>query len=254
MCNNYLLELQQPNETGDQPMLPNPFPGGASGSFSFGLPVIPMEGVAAGRVVITEPESLRNSYGVNSAQWTTYSWLTMYSGLYNLVSTGALCDETDTTGCTDREACIGNRLWETPPFEAALQLGQGNDGDPLLGCGTELTGFTSGNIAVMRRGTCNFTIKMENAQNAGAVGVILVNDGRCSDIPDSDPDECVITMGGDPGTGYIIDVPSVLMGRRQGEELIAALQGSQTVRAKMGAVPGDHVDVFSWIFSDVDPT
>ncbi|PWB70023.1 MAG: hypothetical protein C3F15_14280 [Holophagae bacterium] len=252
MCNNYLLELQQPNDTGDQPMLPNPFPAGTSGSFSFALPVIPMEGVNAGRVVITEPESLRNSYGVNSAQWTTYPWLAMYSGLYNLVSTGALCDEGG-TGCADIQACIGDRLWATEPFEAALEVGMGNDGDPLLGCGTELTGFTAGNIAVMRRGVCNFTIKMENAQNAGASGVILVNDGRCSDIPDSDPDECVITMGGDPGTGYLIDVPSVLMGRRQGEGLIAALQGGQTVRAKMGAVPDTSVDIFSWIFSDVDP-
>jgi len=252
MCNNYLLELQQPNDTGDQPMLPNPFPGGASGSFSFQLPIIPMEGINVGRVVVTEPESLRNTYGVNSAQWNTYTWLTMYSGLYNLVSTGALCDEGG-TGCADLTACIGDRLWSVEPFEAQLELGQGNDGDPLLGCGTELTGFTAGNIAVMRRGTCNFTIKMENAQNAGATGVILVNDGRCSDIPDSDPDECVITMGGDAGTGYIIDVPSVLMGRRQGEAIITALQGGQTVRAQMGAVPGTEVDIFSWIFSDVDP-
>jgi hypothetical protein len=252
MCNYYLLELQIPNDTGDQPMQPNPFPAGTSGSFSFGLPVIPMEGVASGRVIITEPESLQNSYGVNSAQWTTYSWLTMYAGLYNLVSTGALCDEGG-EGCVDTTACIGDRLWETEPFEAALELGQGNDGDPLLGCGTELTGFTAGNIAVVRRGTCNFTVKMENAQNAGAVGMIMVNDGRCSDIPDSDPDECVITMGGDAGTGFIVDLPAVLMGRRQGEEIIAALQGSETVRAQMGAIPGDRVDIYSWVFSDTDP-
>jgi hypothetical protein len=60
-------------------------------------------------------------------------------------------------------------------------------------------------------------------------------------------------MGGDPGTGYIIDIPSVLMSRRQGEELIAALQSGQTARAAMGAVPGDHVDLFTWVFSAADP-
>ena len=252
MCNNYLLELQQPNTSGNLPMLPNPFPAGGSGSFSWQMPIIPMEGISVGRVVITDPPSLRNSYSVNSAQWNTYTWLTMYAGLYNLVSTGALCDEGG-TGCANLDACIGNRLWDTEPFEARLQIGRGNSGDPYLGCGTGLVGFTAGNIAVMRRGTCNFTEKLENAQNAGAAGAILVNDGRCSDIPDSDPDECVITMGGDSGDGYLIDIPSVLMSRRQGEALIAAINSGQTVRAKMGAVPAEHVDVFSWIFSDADP-
>ena len=251
MCNYYMLQLQMPNTTGDQFMIPNPLPAGADGSFTWQMPIIPMEGLNAGRVVITEPEELRNSYSVNSAQWTTYPWLHMYAGLYNLVSAGALCDEGG-TGCADLQACIGDRLWATEPFEANLQLGLGNDGDPLLGCGSELTDFTAGNIAVFRRGTCNFTVKMENAQNAGAVGAILVNDGRCNDDPDSDPDECTITMGGDAGVGYIVDLPSVLMGRRQGEELIAALQGGETVRAQMGNIPGDHVDLFTWIYSAAD--
>jgi hypothetical protein len=133
------------------------------------MPIIPMEGVNAGRLVITEPESLRNTYGVNDAQWTTYYWLTSFAGQYNLVSTGALCDEGG-ANCADTQACIGNRLWQTEPFEAELEIGMGNDGDPLLGCGTDLVDFTAGKIAIMRRGTCNFTVKMENAQNAGASG------------------------------------------------------------------------------------
>ena len=60
-------------------------------------------------------------------------------------------------------------------------------------------------------------------------------------------------MGGEPGTGYIIDIPSVLMSRRQGEQLIAALQGGRTVRAAMGAVPADHVDLFTWVRPAADP-
>ncbi|HQP43600.1 MAG TPA: hypothetical protein PLV66_07995 [Thermoanaerobaculales bacterium] len=72
-------------------------------------------------------------------------------------------------------------------------------------------------------------------------------------MPGADPDECTITMGGDAGTGYIIDVPSVLMSRRQGEELIAAIQGGQTVRAMMGDVPAGHVDLLTWITSEADP-
>jgi hypothetical protein len=252
LCNYYMLELQEPNPTGDQFMIPNPFPAGHGGSLTWEMPIIPMEGLNAGRVVITEPERLRNSYSVNGALWADYPWLLMFAGIYNLVSTGALCDEGG-AGCADLQACVGDRLWAVDPFEAELEIGQGNEGDPLLGCGTELVNFTAGRIAVLRRGVCNFTVKLENAQNAGALGVILVNDGRCGDLPGADPDECTITMGGDPGTGYIIDVPSVLMSRRQGEQLIAALQGGQTVRAAMGAVPADHVDVLSWIFSWEDP-
>ena len=33
----------------------------------------------------------------------------------------------------------------------------------------------TGKIALLGRGDCDFTVKMRNAQNAGAVGVIMVN-------------------------------------------------------------------------------
>ena len=33
----------------------------------------------------------------------------------------------------------------------------------------------TGTIALLGRGVCDFTVKMRNAQNAGAVGVIMVN-------------------------------------------------------------------------------
>ena len=42
------------------------------------------------------------------------------------------------------------------------------DGGPAL---PDLTG----KIALLGRGTCDFTVKMRNAQNAGAVGVIVVD-------------------------------------------------------------------------------
>jgi len=252
LCDYYKLELQEPNTTGDQFMIPNPFPAGHSGSFTWEMPIVPMEGIDVGRVVITEPESLRNSFSVNGAQWVEYPWLHGHAGLYNLVAAAGLCDEGG-ADCADLQACIGDRLWAIEPLVAELEIGQGNDGEPTLGCGTQLVDFTAGRIAILRRGVCNFTVKFENAQNAGALGVILVNDGRCGDVPDADPDECTITMGGDPGTGYLLDVPSVLMSRRQGEELISALQGGQRVRAAIGAIPGDSVDLFTRVTSDADP-
>ncbi|MBK6929520.1 MAG: hypothetical protein IPH12_01150 [Saprospirales bacterium] len=38
-----------------------------------------------------------------------------------------------------------------------------------------LVGFTPGKIALIDRGTCLFTIKVKNAQNAGAIGVVICN-------------------------------------------------------------------------------
>ena len=259
LCNYYLFRLWDPNppDPANPYTIPNPFPAGHDGSFSWQMPIIPMQGINAGRLVITEPESLRNSYSVNSAPWNDYGWLHGYAGLYNLVATGALCDEGG-AGCADLDACIGDRLWATEPFEADLEIGAGDnvgwppETDPTHGCGTGLVGFTAGRIALLRRGTCDFTEKFLNAQDAGAEGVILVNDGRCADIPDADPDECTVIMGGDVGTGYLVDVPSVVMSRRQGEELFTAIQGGQAVHAMMGNLPGDHLDLFNWIQSNPD--
>jgi Zn-dependent M28 family amino/carboxypeptidase len=48
------------------------------------------------------------------------------------------------------------------------------------GCEAEdfATDFTSGNIAVMQRGTCTFRQKADNAAAAGAVGAIIFNEGQ----------------------------------------------------------------------------
>jgi hypothetical protein len=47
---------------------------------------------------------------------------------------------------------------------------------------------------------------MDAAQNAGAVGLIMVNNGLCADEPTADPDECTILWGADPGIGYLYDI------------------------------------------------
>ncbi|MEV7013822.1 M28 family metallopeptidase [Streptosporangium sp. NPDC051022] len=47
------------------------------------------------------------------------------------------------------------------------------------GCeASDFAGFTPGNIALLQRGTCNFQIKAELAQAAGASGVIIFNEGQ----------------------------------------------------------------------------
>ena len=52
-----------------------------------------------------------------------------------------------------------------------------NDGGaaPTLGCNALTAGSLTGKIALIDRGTCGFVVKVKNAQNAGAVGVIIAN-------------------------------------------------------------------------------
>src|SRR6266478_9752291 len=47
------------------------------------------------------------------------------------------------------------------------------------GCtAADFTGFVSGRIALIQRGGCNFGVKVQNAQAAGASGVIIFNEGN----------------------------------------------------------------------------
>ncbi len=263
MCNHLGLVLEQPNPTGDQYMFP--IAAGTGGSFTFGLPVvagtgtptIPMAGIDVGRVVITEPESLRNSYEVTFPQYNPpFQELWAHAGLYNLVSQGAACEDGG-AGCIDMDACFGRRLWEVPPFETEVVIAE--DGTALNWACNPLTnaGEIAGKIALVRRGDCTFYVKARNVLIAGGAGMVIVNNGVCVNEPTADPQECVIAMAPSDtpgsGLGYDVDLPFVMMSTRQGEELFTAIGASQTVRAAMGAVPSDTVDVFPWAYDLLDP-
>ena len=71
-------------------------------------------------------------------------------------------------------------------------------------------GALSGNLAIMDRGGCNFSVKVKNAQNAGAIGAIIVN---------NQGDE-VIQMGGSDPT---ITIPSLFLGQSDGATIVAEL-------------------------------
>jgi hypothetical protein len=48
----------------------------------------------------------------------------------------------------------------------------------MSGCEREdFAGFVPGHVALIRRGTCPFQLKVEHAQAAGAAGVIIMNQG-----------------------------------------------------------------------------
>jgi Zn-dependent M28 family amino/carboxypeptidase len=59
-----------------------------------------------------------------------------------------------------------------------LQLTEGSPAASVSGCeGKDFDGFERGAVALVRRGTCQFQVKVDNAVAAGAVGVIIMNEG-----------------------------------------------------------------------------
>jgi hypothetical protein len=78
----------------------------------------------------------------------------------------------------------------------------------------------SGNIALVDRGNCNFTVKAINAQNAGAIGVIVAN--NAAGLP---------PMGGDDPA---VNIPSIGVTQAIGNDIRAQLAVPTTVSGALG--------------------
>ena len=64
----------------------------------------------------------------------------------------------------------------------AVDLELPPDGFSTSGCeAADFAGFPAGRIALIQRGTCGFSVKVQNAINAGASGVLLFNEGNTAD-------------------------------------------------------------------------
>jgi Zn-dependent M28 family amino/carboxypeptidase len=60
-----------------------------------------------------------------------------------------------------------------------LVLPPGAPGSSTSGCETaDFAGFPAGTIALLQRGTCDFTVKAQNAQAAGATAAVIFNEGQ----------------------------------------------------------------------------
>ena len=60
------------------------------------------------------------------------------------------------------------------PVTGTLVLYDDGTGNPTLGCNAPVNDI-SGKIVLIDRGTCNFAIKAQNAENAGAIGIVFIN-------------------------------------------------------------------------------
>lgn len=94
-------------------------------------------------------------------------------------------------------AVFGAEILEGAPVAAATAAAS-----PLDAC-DPLTNDLTGQIALIDRGGCDFVVKVKNAQNAGAIGAIVVNNQG----------NRIFTMGGSDNS---INIPSVLVGQDDG--------------------------------------
>ncbi|MTH70082.1 M20/M25/M40 family metallo-hydrolase [Agromyces bracchium] len=89
------------------------------------------------------------------------------------------------------------------------------------GCeAADFDGFTSGNIALVQRGTCDFSVKAHNAAVAGASGVIIFNEGQ---------EGRQETLNATLGDAFSDDIPVVGTSFAIGDELASLLAAGEVV-------------------------
>ncbi len=129
-----------------------------------------------------------------------------------------------------------NKLSKTGPVTGDVVL-YNDEGDTThLGCGAASNAASlKGKIALIDRGICLFPAKIANAQAAGAIGVIIINNV---------PNGGIITMG---GTNYADTIPAVMITYETGDSIKTLLR-SGIVNATLKDAGGIGLD------GDVDAT
>jgi extracellular elastinolytic metalloproteinase len=128
------------------------------------------------------------------------------------------------TGKPSHQVVLGSSLFSAagaafgPALTSTGKTGALSATSPADGC-TAISTVLTGKIAIIDRGTCDFVVKVKNAQLKGAVGVIVANHAAGGDS--------LMSMG---GTDSTITIPAVFVGQTDGATLKAAAGTSSTIR------------------------
>jgi len=156
--------------------------------------------------------------GTNNANFATppdgsnprmqvYLWYPSMGNFLNILSPEVIAG-----GYSGSVATFGPEIPEIP-ITAEIVLVSDASNSPTLGCGALTNGNAlQGKIALIDRGECTFVSKVQNAQNAGALAVIIANN-----VPNG-----VVQMG---GTSSTINIPVIMITQAHGNLIKAQLPG-----------------------------
>jgi Zn-dependent M28 family amino/carboxypeptidase len=100
-----------------------------------------------------------------------------------------------------------------------VPIGNTPPGTTASGCAaSDFAGFPAGHIALVQRGTCNFIVKVTNAQAAGATAVVIFNEGQ--------PGRTDATAG---NLGAPVTIPVLGATYALGVDAVIALRGGNPV-------------------------
>ncbi len=174
--------------------------------------------------------------GVNNANFSTpadgisgrmqmFLW-TAPQGPY-AVQVGAPATVAGSYPAVEGNFSTANKLATRGPIAGQLGLftDAGSSPATYLACGTHDGSPLTGKIALLYRGTCTFPVKVKNAQLAGAIAAIVVN--NIAGAP--------IVM---PGTDNTITIPAVMISLADGDRLAAQMaNGVQVTLPKPTVAP-----------------
>ncbi|HEX6026886.1 MAG TPA: M4 family metallopeptidase [Solirubrobacter sp.] len=136
--------------------------------------------------------------------------------------------------------CLAGAAQFGPPLTAAGTRGQvvlaREATGETTGCTGPFTDSLAGKVALIDRGTCNFTVKVKNAQNAGAIGVVI---GNTTDT--------AAAMG---GTDASITIPSVMISLGNRNLILGRLAAGETVDVTLRVKGAENS--YRWLHAEDD--
>ena len=146
----------------------------------------------------------------------------------------------------------------TAPLRAVkLGLGDGAPGASTSGCeAADFDGFARGAVALVRRGTCTFQVKVGRAVAAGAVGVVVMNegtDGRRDAFSGQMTRRAAIPVVGVPyERGLALNRAAVADGGATVRLAVDAVTGTRTTHNVLADIPGSRADTVIMVGAHLD--